>query len=636
MRQSNPLSIILEQHRLTGPNFVDWLRNLKVVLAYEKILYVLTQSPPEPLPADVSQEERDMLAKWKDDDLQAHCIMWASMSNELHKQHEKYTYAKDILLHLQELFGEQSRTARYEISKRLFRAKMKEGEDVAVHVNSMIRAIEELESLDFSMDFHLQLDLILQSLPESFGQTIANFHMNKIECTLAELLNILTTAQKAIQGIKEKEVALVASSSGTKKKGNKKKKKGKTSVVKPTGGVAKNKGKAIVREDQSKGKCFHCDGEGHWKRNCPRLLESLKTKGKGKLGEGETFSNLFASKCSNSSSRAWVLDTGASSHISSSLQDLENERRLRPGEVTLKLGNGASVAAKAIGSTSIDLYDHVLLLDSVLYVPNAYKNIISVSSLTRKNYEFHFKNDVCNIFYGNEMVGMGYLIQGLYYVDNIANNKRPKINVSNANTILINDASNSKYLWHLRLCHIAEDRITKLERMGILSNLESASNSTCEACLQGKMTRSPFVGQMARAKDLLEIIHSDVCGPFGEMARGGFVYFITFIDDLSRYGHLFLMKHKSESFEKFKEFKAQVENQTGKSIKTLRSDRGGEYLSTEFIHFLKEHGIASQLTPPGMPQLNGVSERRNRTLLDMVRSMMSYTDLPISLWGFAL
>ena len=140
------------------------------------------------------------------------------------------------------------------------------------------------------------------------------------------------------------------------------------------------------------------------------------------------------------------------------------------------------------------------------------------------------------------------------------------------NTILINDASNFKYLWHLRLYHIAEDRITKLERMGILSNLESTSNSTCEACLQGKMTRSPFIGQMTRAKDLLEIIHSDVCGPFGEMARGGFVYFITFIDDLSRYGHLFLMKHKSESFEKFKEFKAQVENQTGKSIKTLQSD----------------------------------------------------------------
>ena len=92
------------------------------------------------------------------------------------------------------------------------------------------------------MDFHLQLDLILQSLIESFWQTIANFHINKIECTLVELLNILMSAQKAIQGIKEKEMALVASSSGTKKKGNKKKKKkGKTSVVKPTGGVAKTK-----------------------------------------------------------------------------------------------------------------------------------------------------------------------------------------------------------------------------------------------------------------------------------------------------------------------------------------------------------------------------------------------------------
>ena len=93
--------------------------------------------------------------------MQARCIMWASMSTELHWQHEKYTSVNKILLHLQELFGEHSRTARYEISKRLFRAKMKEGEDVGVHVNSMIRAIEELESLDFTMDSHLQLDMIL-------------------------------------------------------------------------------------------------------------------------------------------------------------------------------------------------------------------------------------------------------------------------------------------------------------------------------------------------------------------------------------------------------------------------------------------------------------------------------------------
>ncbi|KAK8713625.1 hypothetical protein V6N13_148837 [Hibiscus sabdariffa] len=119
-------------------------------------------------------------------------------------------------------------------------------------------------------------------------------------------------------------------------------------------------------------------------------------------------------------------------------------------------------------------------------------------------------------------------------------------------------------------------------------------------------------------------------------ARGGYQYFITFTDDFSRYGYIYLMFHKSEALEKFKEFKNEVQNQHGKSIKELRSDRGGEYLSQDFDELLKECGIVSQLTPLGMPQWNRVSERRNRTLLDMVRSMMSHTDLPTSFWGYAL
>jgi hypothetical protein len=96
------------------------------------------------------------------------------------------------------------------------------------------------------------------------------------------------------------------------------------------------------------------------------------------------------------------------------------------------------------------------------------------------------------------------------------------------------------------------------------------------------------------------------------------------------------MRHKSESFEKFKEFHNEVQNKLGKTIKYLRSDRGGEYLSLEFCDHLKKCGIVPQLTPPGMPQWNGVSERRNRTLLDMLRSMMSQDDLPLSFWGYAL
>ncbi|KAL0413508.1 UNVERIFIED_CONTAM: hypothetical protein Sradi_1552500 [Sesamum radiatum] len=96
------------------------------------------------------------------------------------------------------------------------------------------------------------------------------------------------------------------------------------------------------------------------------------------------------------------------------------------------------------------------------------------------------------------------------------------------------------------------------------------------------------------------------------------------------------MRYKSEAFGRFKEYRLEVENQTNRKIKAIRSDRGGEYLSGELIDYLKENGILSQWTPLGTPQLNGVAERRNRTLLDMVQSMMSFTELPPSFWGYPL
>ena len=94
-----------------------------------------------------------------------------------------------------------------------------------------------------------------------------------------------------------------------------------------------------------------------------------------------------------------------------------------------------------------------------------------------------------------------------------------------------------------------------------------------------KMTKTPFSRTMERATDLLEVIHSDVCGPMSVEASGGYHYFLTFTDDLSRYGYIYLMKHKSETFEKFKEFPSEVENHRNKKIKFLQYDCGGEYLS---------------------------------------------------------
>ncbi|KAL0416705.1 UNVERIFIED_CONTAM: hypothetical protein Slati_3502400 [Sesamum latifolium] len=125
------------------------------------------------------------------------------------------------------------------------------------------------------------------------------------------------------------------------------------------------------------------------------------------------------------------------------------------------------------------------------------------------------------------------------------------------------------------------------------------------------MTKKPFVGPIALANGLLDLIHTDVGGPLNTPARGGYSYFITFINDHSRYGYIFLIRYKSEAFGRFKEYRLEVENQTGRKSKTLWSDRGGEYLSGEFIDYLKENGILSQWTPPGTPQLNRVAEMRN-------------------------
>ena len=102
------------------------------------------------------------------------------------------------------------------------------------------------------------------------------------------------------------------------------------------------------------------------------------------------------------------------------------------------------------------------------------------------------------------------------------------------------------YLWHCRLGHIGVKRMKKLPVDGFLESLDA-----CEPCLMGKMTKTPFSGTMERATDLLEIIHTDVCGPMSVDACGGYRYFLTFTYDLSRYEYIYLMKHKSETFEKF-------------------------------------------------------------------------------------
>ena len=173
-------------------------------------------------------------------------------------------------------------------------------------------------------------------------------------------------------------------------------------------------------------------------------------------------------------------------------------------------------------------------------------------------------------------------------------------------------------------------------KSGILNSLAFEPIPMCESRLEGKMTKRPFKAKRYRATKSLELVHTDVYSPMRVQARGGYEYFVNFTDDYSTYGFLYLMHQKSKTFDKFREYKAEVEKQLGVHIKQLRSDRGGECLFGEFKFYLTQEGIVSQLSALGTPQQNGVAKRRNRTLLDMVRSMLSYSSLLISFWGYAL
>ena len=142
----------------------------------------------------------------------------------------------------------------------------------------------------------------------------------------------------------------------------------------------------------------------------------------------------------------------------------------------------------------------------------------------------------------------------------------------------------------------------------------------CEGCMFGKQHRLPYPkGSSSCATEVLEIVHSGVCGPMNVDSFGGSKYFVTFIDDYSRYTYIYFMKQKSEVLEKFKEFVNVMQNITGKHIKVLRSDNGGEYTSKVLSEYMKQQGIIHQTTTPYNPAQNGLAERMNRTLVESAR-----------------
>ena len=156
----------------------------------------------------------------------------------------------------------------------------------------------------------------------------------------------------------------------------------------------------------------------------------------------------------------------------------------------------------------------------------------------------------------------------------------------------------------------------------------------CEPCTKGKHHRSPIPTD--GAKKPLDLIHTDVSGKLNAKSLGGAEYFLTFIDDKTRLTWVYLLKRKDEVFQRFVEWKAMVENSGGGKLKVLRSDNGGEYTAKQFQEYLKAEGVRHELTVPKTPQQNGVAERLNRTLVEMVRTMLIESNLDQRFWGEAM
>ena len=210
------------------------------------------------------------------------------------------------------------------------------------------------------------------------------------------------------------------------------------------------------------------------------------------------------------------------------------------------------VLAEAVGEVHLFFDDfRSIVLKDCFYVPSFKRNLISVACLINDGYTVSFNKSVA-IQKNKSFIVRGTLVNNLYVI-------KPKMrSLLNTEVVRKNakaSHSNEAYLWHLRLGHINQERIGRLVKDGLLNSLQEIQLPQCESCLEGKMTKRPFGAKGRRVVQLLELVHTDVCGPMNVSARGGYEYYVTFIDDYSRYGYIYLMHRKSETFEKFQEFR---------------------------------------------------------------------------------
>ena len=334
----------------------------------------------------------------------------------------------------------------------------------------------------------------------------------------------------------------------------------------------------------------------------------------------------------------WTADTGASSHMTPHRHWFAT---YKPHVIPIRLADGKVVMSAGIGSVKFqpsDVKGHTLQFERVLHVPSLRSNLLSVLYLTtKKGYVVKIEQSTMH-FYRND---------SLLFTATVNHTNTALLNgVTLPMTEFAGLASSSTCpldtsLWHRRFGHLNIADVKKLLSKNLVSGMDVVKSQhhfdpICEPCLDGKQARHINKVATTHYTEPLALIHSDLHGPLKVQTPEGFRYWVTFIDDATRYCSIALLKKKSDVFTAFKQFKPLVENLVGHKIKILRDDKGGEYMSIEFDKYLTANGIARQHTVRNSPHQNGVAERFNRTLAEGTISLLSEAKLPQSFWGHAV
>jgi hypothetical protein len=264
-------------------------------------------------------------------------------------------------------------------------------------------------------------------------------------------------------------------------------------------------------------------------------------------------------------------------------------------------------------------------MKDVLYVPSLRKKLLYISSLENKGFWVEFVDGKFLMWSKGKTIEDSVVIGieegGLYKLK------------GHSDATLTHSTVIPCELLHRRLDHINHKSLPYVSKVVTgLQKLKVDHEGVCKGCAQGNITKNPFSKSDSKEDGILDIVHSDVFIPIPSTSLSGYVYYVTFIDDYSRKTWVYFLNLKHEVFEKFKEFKSLVENLSEKKIKILGSDNGGEYTSKEFKYFCRDVGIKRDLTTPYNPQQNGVAERKNRTIMEVVKVMIHDQDLPMHLW----